>query len=52
MVGSDVFHVHSEHELLESASEWTDRINELKRNMTQWQYENLDIVIPGTHLPL
>ena len=50
MVGGDVFHVHSEQALLENASAWTDRINELKRNMTQWQYENLDMVIPGTLL--
>merc|ERR1711935_428593 len=46
MVGGDVFHVHSEQALLENASAWNDRINELKRNMTQWQYENLDMVIP------
>lgn len=47
MVGSDVFHVHSEHELHVHEAEWQEKIESKKQEMIQWQYENLDLVIPG-----
>ena len=45
MVGSDVFHVHSEHELHVHEAEWQAKIDTKRQEMIQWQYENLDLVI-------
>ena len=50
MVGSDVFHVHSEHELHVHEAEWQAKIDTKRQEMIQWQYENLDLVIPGQHI--
>merc|ERR1711953_491459 len=47
MVGSDVFHVHSEHEFDLHSEEWIKKIKAKELEMIAWQQANLDTIIPG-----